>query len=176
MWAAYPFLPSFESISNQTGTPTSRRSPTSGSSNLLRIAILPLLPYIFNHVHAPTLPKPFVGPYVHPSVPMRVLSSVDSPWSSVVQVAEIPPPTSAAVKAGNTTEPHSLRYLRAGHSLLGGVWIGDRVWRADGSGPLARDKQSAPIGDSIYGAFITQEAARFVKRGGAPGKEHALFM
>jgi hypothetical protein len=142
----------------------------------VRIAILPLLPYIFNNVYAPTLPKPLEAPYTHPSAPLRVLSSVESPWSGVVQVAEIFPPTPAEIEARNFTEPRSMRYLRAGHSLLGGVWIGDRVLRLDGARPLARDKHSTPIGDSIYGAFVTQEAARLVERPATSGKQNALFM
>lgn len=150
--------------------------PTSGGGNLGRIAILPLLPYLFSYVESPTLPKPLLEPYSHQEAPLRILSSVASPYSGVVVVGEIPPPTPAAVQAGNVTEPHSLRYLRAGHSLLGGVWIGDRVYRKDGLGPLSVDKHSTAIGDSIYGAFVTQEAARLVKRPPPAGKQKALMM
>ena len=142
----------------------------------MRIALLPLLPYLFNYVQSPTLPKPLSEPYTHPEIPLRVLSSVPSPYSGVVLVGEVLPPTPAAIKAGNVTEPHSLRYMRAGHSLLGGVWIGDRVFRMDAQGPLNWDKHSTPIGDSIYGAFVTQEAARLVQRPASSKKESALAM
>ena len=56
------------------------------------------------------------------------------------------------------------RYLRADHSLLGGVWIGEQAF----------GKQ---IGDSIYTAFVLQEAIRLAKREKADGaEENALIM
>ena len=176
-WTAYPFLPTLDSLSGEEKKPaTPRRSPLADSSNLLRIAILPILPYILNNVYPPTLHRPLESPFTHALHPLRVLSSVDSPWSGIVQVAEILPPTPAQVQTGNVTELHSMRYLRAGHSLLGGVWIGDRVFRMDASGPLGQDKHSTAIGDSIYGAFVTQEAARFAQRAKPTKQQTALTM
>ncbi|KIP12728.1 hypothetical protein PHLGIDRAFT_97360 [Phlebiopsis gigantea 11061_1 CR5-6] len=177
-WVAYPFLPTFP----PPGSPGKPNAPSpslklrASNSNLMRIALLPLLPYVFTYIQSPTLPKPLLEPYIHPDIPLRVLSSVTSPYSGVVLVGEILPPTPAAVKAGNVTEPHSLRYLRAGHSLLGGVWIADRVFRMDAQGPLDWDSHATAIGDSIYGAFVTQEAARLVQRPGASGKQNALMI
>ena len=56
------------------------------------------------------------------------------------------------------------RYLRADHSLLGGVWIGEKAYGKE-------------IGDSIYTAFVLQEAIRLAKRGMVDGgEENALIM
>jgi hypothetical protein len=68
-----------------------------------------------------------------------------------------------------------MRYLRASHSLLGGVWIGDQVPITDD----VVDSQGTPLGDSIYAAFVLQEAARLVDSTemGKDGKwENALIM
>jgi hypothetical protein len=46
------------------------------------------------------------------------------------------------------------RFLRADHSLLGGRWVGSKV------APGSRDG----LGDSIYSAFVLQEAVRLVER------------
>lgn len=69
-----------------------------------------------------------------------------------------------------------MRYLRAGHSLLGGVWTGERSYRKDGKGPLGLDANLNAIGDSIYSAFIVQEAARLVETPTKSEQETALFM
>jgi hypothetical protein len=54
--------------------------------------------------------------------------------------------------------------MRADHSLLGGVWIGEKAFGQE-------------IGDSIYTAFVLQEAIRLVKRERVDeGDEHALIM
>lgn len=141
-----------------------------------RVTILPIIPLLATFVRPPVLPKPLPEPYYHPTAPLRVLSSVHSAYSGVVLVGEVLPPTPSEVEAGNVTEPHSLRYLRAGHSLLGGVWIGDRVYRRDGSGPLQLDSDGNPIGDSIYGTFNMQEAVRLVSMPETGLKKNALVM
>jgi hypothetical protein len=172
IWVMAPFLPKIgldENITKST-------SQSSGTSNLLRIAMLPLLPYILSIIHSPTLPQPLLAPFVHPNASLRILSSVPSPYSGVVVVGEIPPPTTADIQQGTFQEPHSLRYLRAGHSLLGGVWTGERAYRKDGKGPLGLDANLNPIGDSIYSAFTLQEAARLVETSVRAEKENALFM
>ncbi|KZS89395.1 hypothetical protein SISNIDRAFT_458895 [Sistotremastrum niveocremeum HHB9708] len=55
------------------------------------------------------------------------------------------------------------RYLRAGHSLLGGLWIGPKAHPASSKNPKSRH---APInlGDSIYSAFVLQEGALLFER------------
>ena len=56
------------------------------------------------------------------------------------------------------------RYLRADHSLLGGVWVGDKAFGNE-------------IGDSIYSAFVLQEAIRLAERERLDGGgENALIM
>ncbi len=107
---------------------------------------------------------------------MQILSSVRSPYSGVILVGEVLPPTPEELEVGDIIEPRSLRYLRAGHSLLGGVWIGDRVYRKDGLGPLAFDQDLTPLGDSIYSAFVTQEAVRLVTMEEGSAQQNALIM
>ena len=61
----------------------------------------------------------------------------------------------------------NFRFLRADHSLLGGRWIGERI--TDPSG----------LGDSIYSAFVLQEAVRLVvrpKKAKVDGPEKSLNM
>ena len=175
-WAVSSFLPSLPGapVIGPNGRPVRRiASPT---KNYWRIAVLPLLPYMFQNLPSPTLPKPLPAPFVHPTAPLKILSSVASPYSGVVVVGEVLPPDPAAIEAGNVTEPHSIRYLRAGHSLLGGVWLANRSWRKDQSGPVSYDSMATPLGDSIYGTFITQEAARFVEMPEGKSAQNALMM
>jgi len=54
-----------------------------------------------------------------------------------------------------------MRYLRASHSILGGVWIKQRAVSMDGS-LSPRDATGNRLGDSIYPAFILQEAVRHI--------------
>jgi hypothetical protein len=71
-----------------------------------------------------------------------------------------------------------MRYLRASHSLLGGVWIGDRVATKNNAPPVV-DSKGTPLGDSVYATFVLQEAARLVDstKIGKVGKwENALIM
>lgn len=141
---------------------------------LLRAILVPLLPVLTSTIlRSPTLPQPLIEPYNHPSYPLRILSSAHSTFSSVVVVGEaLPPPPNADI---SLTGPHSLRYLRAGHSLLGGVWIGAKVQVEDGFEPV-HDEAGESLGDSIYSAFVLQEAARLAnKRDGEP-RESALIM
>lgn len=107
-------------------------------------------------LRAPTLPHPLLEPYTHPAYPLRILSSVQSTTGLIV-VGEALPPTAGQ----DITVIHSLRYLRASHSLLGGVWIGDKVATKDDAAPTV-DEEGTPLGDSIYAAFVLQEAARLV--------------
>jgi len=73
---------------------------------------------------------------------------------------------------------HSTRYLRASHSLLGGVWTHDNVRVLDDKPPIS-DSFGNLLGDSIYSAFVLQEAVRLVNSTTA-GKEeewrNALIM
>jgi predicted membrane-bound spermidine synthase len=64
-----------------------------------------------------------------------------------------------------TAVPHSVRYLRAAHSILGGVWVGSNVRSLDDEAPMY-DSRGKALGDSIYGTFVIQEAARLVNSTG----------
>lgn len=161
-------------VSSTPGTrPISSAVP---SGSILRVLALVALPVVATFLRPPTLAKPLLDPYTHPTAPLKVLSSAHSEYSGIVLVGEVLPPSAEAVRAGNVQEPHSLRYLRAGHSLLGGVWIGDRVYRRGGEGPLNTDLAGSPLGDSVYGTFIMQEAARLVESQGNNPRQEALVM
>jgi hypothetical protein len=104
--------------------------------------------------HHPTLPHPLTQQYIHPTFPLRVLASTQS-TTGIVVVGDILPQAD--------TELHSLRYLRVAHSLVGGVFIEDRIVTIDGQ-PLAFDRQGYALGDSIFSAFALQEAVRLFYR------------
>lgn len=122
----------------------------------------------------PVLPHPLTQPYSHPTQPLKILSAVDS-VTGLITVAEwLPPPT----KQAKEDILHSARYLRASHSILGGVWTNDKVVAMPGERPF-NDSFGTPLGDSIYSAFTLQEAARLVDSTpkGKTGKwETALVM
>lgn len=88
----------------------------------------------------------------------RVLSRVQSS-SGLIVVGE------------NHAKGAGYRYLRADHSLLGGRWIGNQA--------LSSSEQGG-VGDSIFSAFVLQEAVRFVERNTSslvePEKQTALIM
>lgn len=121
---------------------------------LLPPILLILWIYSPSFLHSPLLHQPLLQPYTHPTYPLRILSSV---WSTtgIIVVGEALPSPSASQNEDNKL--HSLRYLRASHSILGGVWVGDRVAVKSNF-----DSQGTPLGDSIYSAFVLQEAVRLV--------------
>ncbi|KAH9938638.1 uncharacterized protein B0H18DRAFT_1112769 [Fomitopsis serialis] len=132
--------------------------------NLSRLLLLPLLPFLTGSMlQPPTLVgKPDATPYAHPTYPLRILSSVRSQFSGVVVVGE----ALASSPSGMAGSVPPMRYLRAGHSLLGGSWMGEDVIKR---GPLAIDRETGEmLGDSVYNAFVLQEAVRLVKR---PGRD-----
>ena len=91
------------------------------------------------------------APYVHPSGKVTILSSRQS-VTGIIVVGE----------TGSGNEPHSqIRYLRASHSLLGGVWMDERTMSADASLAIY-DAAGNQLGDSIYTAFLLQEAVRLI--------------
>jgi hypothetical protein len=154
-----------------------RDEPSSSvsSSWFLRLVIL-TLPALFWLSKPPLLLQPMTEPYTHPNFPLRILSSVPSVTGRVV-VGELLP-SDTLVPGLSEEHPTSFRYLRASHSILGGVWIGDQVsTRANGAPTL--DATGTPLGDSIYSAFLLQEAVRLIDttdRAIQNGQEKALFM
>lgn len=128
--------------------------------DLSRLLLLPFLPFLTATVlRSPTLVgRPSALPYRHPSHPLRILSSVPSQYSGVVVVGE----ALGDSPSGGPASVPLMRYLRAGHSLLGGNWMGEDVIKR---GPLAIQRETGEmLGDSIYNAFVLQEAIRLVER------------
>ncbi|KAJ7228376.1 spermidine synthase [Mycena pura] len=107
---------------------------------------------------SPVLQHPLPQPYMHPSFPLLTHSAVQSTTGLIVVGEALPPPT---YQGGPDSEMHSLRYLRASHSLLGGVWMGHKVATLDDA-PSQVDSFGTSLGDSIYSTFVLQEAARLV--------------
>lgn len=139
------------------------------------LVVLILLPLLWL-LNPPLLPQPVTKPYTHPNFPLRILSSVPSVTGMIVVGESLL--SDAGVQDTAERQPTSLRYLRASHSILGGVWIGDNVSTRANSAPLL-DAEGTPLGDSIYSAFVLQEAVRLVDtsdRAVQSGQEKALFM
>lgn len=149
--------------------------PGVSSSLFLRIVLL-ALPALLWVLDAPLLPQPLAEPYTHPNFPLRILSTVPSVTGRIVVGESLP--SDSRVPAASGQYPTSFRYLRASHSILGGVWIGDNVSTRDNSAPTL-DATGTPLGDSIYNAFVLQEAVRMfdtTDRAVRSGQEKALFM
>ncbi|KAF9653443.1 S-adenosyl-L-methionine-dependent methyltransferase [Thelephora ganbajun] len=91
------------------------------------------------------------APYIHPSGNLTILSSKQS-ITGVIVVGE--------TARGNEAISR-MRYLRASHSLLGGVWTNERAISMDTSRAIY-DAAGNRLGDSIYTAFILQEAVRLI--------------
>lgn len=124
---------------------------------------------------SPILPHPLPAPYTHPSYPLQILFAEQSVTGLITVGQWLPPPAGTAEKP---TELHSARYIRASHSLLGGVWTHDKVQILDDDSPLM-DSWGNALGDSIYSTFVLQEAVRLVnstKTGKANSWHNALVM
>ncbi|KAG0709846.1 hypothetical protein DFH29DRAFT_17295 [Suillus ampliporus] len=144
--------------------------------SIVALSAIPLvfaaLLYLNPILRSPTLADSLVPPYNSTAYPLRILNSTRSK-TGVVVVGEILPPAN-----GSSTPVQSIRYLRASHSLLGGVWIGDKVATLDNF-PPPTDQRGTPLGDSIYSAFVLQEAVRLVNSTpqGREGEwDHALII
>ncbi|PPQ63423.1 hypothetical protein CVT24_004933 [Panaeolus cyanescens] len=109
------------------------------------------------HLVNPVLPHPLPEVFTHPSYPLQILSAEQSVTGLITVGQWLPPPKDS----DSTDQLHSARYLRASHSVLGGVWTHDKVQKLDDDKPL-EDIYGAPLGDSIYSTFVIQEAARLV--------------
>ena len=106
----------------------------------------------------PVLPHPLREPYTHPTYPLKILSAEES-VTGLITVAEWLPPSNRATRGDEIL--HSARYLRASHSILGGVWMYDKIRVFEGEEPV-RDAVGTPLGDSIYSTFVLQEAVRMI--------------
>ena len=135
---------------------------------------IPATLFLFPALWSPTLSGSGIFPYRCQDYPLRILFSKDS-VTGVVVVGELLPPKA---EVADPTTIHSIRYLRASHSLLGGVWIGSSAASLDGV-PSRTDQAGTPLGDSIYTTFVLQEAARLVSnnlQGDVGEQENALIM
>ena len=135
---------------------------------------IPATFFLFPALWSPTLSGSGIFPYRSQDYPLRILFSEDS-VTGVVIVGELLAPEA---EVADPTNIHSIRYLRASHSLLGGVWIGSSVASLDGV-PSRTDQAGTPLGDSIYTTFVLQEAARLVSnnlQGDVGKQENALIM
>lgn len=131
---------------------------------------------LFPILRSPTLAGSGIFPYQIQDYPLRILSSKDS-VTGVVVVGELLPPKPKSEVVDPTTM-HSFRYLRASHSLLGGVWIGSSVASLDNV-PSRTDQAGTPLGDSIYSTFVLQEAVRLINnnvQGDISKRENALIV
>lgn len=118
--------------------------------------IIPAAFILFPSLRSPSLSASQTFPYHSAAYPLRILYSQES-LTGVVVVGEL----LDAPKGSAPDALHSLRYLRVSHSLLGGVWTGDMV-DTIGNSPPQTDEFGTPIGDSIYSAFVLQEAVRLI--------------
>ncbi|KAF8450615.1 S-adenosyl-L-methionine-dependent methyltransferase [Boletus edulis BED1] len=121
---------------------------------------IPAMFFLFPVLWSPTLSSSGVFPYQKgQDYPLRILSSKDSVTGVIVvgELGLLPPKPEVA----DPTTVHSIRYLRASHSLLGGVWMGSHVDSFDGF-PSRTDQAGTPLGDSIHNNFVLQEAVRLV--------------
>lgn len=127
-------------------------------------------PYFAN----PILPHPLRQTFTHPTYPLQILSAEQSITGLITVGQWLPAPI---FKDGNEHEMVSSRYLRASHSLLGGVWTHNNVHVLDE--PPILDSFGVPLGDSIYSTFVLQEAVRLVnstKTGKEEEWRNALIM
>lgn len=125
---------------------------------VLLVPLLTLWTIISPFLASPVLPHPLETPYTHPTFPLRIHSSVQSTTGLIV-VGEALPPKEPADEDDQSM--HSVRYLRASHSILGGVWMYDKVMSLDDIPPLV-DSEGNKLGDSIYSTFVLQEAVRLI--------------
>ncbi|GAA5924080.1 hypothetical protein JCM3775_005590 [Rhodotorula graminis] len=136
---------------------------------LARLALLALVALAAHRVaqssaHCPTSPA-------H-ALPQGVLAARKSVtgWITVGEhTMALPEGASAGAGAGGGAGPDTtFRYLRADHSLLGGLWVGPsrdelrRVRRRDGRGGEPDEREVVRRAESIYSTFILQELVRLV--------------
>ncbi|KAG7449478.1 spermidine synthase [Guyanagaster necrorhizus] len=153
-----------------------RKSATSFTPLQTKFIILSLaaaLSYtIYPKLYSPVLPHPLPQPYTHPSYPLQIHSSVQSTTGLIVVGQAL---TLSSDPDHPDNQMSHVRYLRAAHSFLGGVWMGPKVMTMEGVAPL-HDSHNHRLGDSIYGVFTLQEAARLVNSTAKNEWENALVI
>jgi len=129
----------------------------------------------YPHIRSPVLPHPLPESFHHPKFPLIIHSSVQSTTGLIVVGEALPPPS---YDGKDDTQMHSVRYLRASHSILGGLWMGSKIGAIHDIPPIV-DSFGTPLGDSIYATFVLQEAVRLINsttKGKSESWENALIM
>ncbi|KAF5387657.1 hypothetical protein D9615_000594 [Tricholomella constricta] len=159
--------------------PTRQQKGMSLSENqikaILIVAFVSFWGSTYHNLASPVLPHPLKETYTHPIVPLQIHSAVQSTTGLIVVGEALPPPDYNGQPDQNM---HSVRYLRASHSILGGVWTQSKVHVLDDEPPIT-DSFGTRLGDSIYSTFVLQEAVRLVnstQRGKAGLWENALII
>ncbi|PFH52610.1 hypothetical protein AMATHDRAFT_139709 [Amanita thiersii Skay4041] len=156
-WIASPFTTTpIQDMKKQPLTTTM----TSGAKSLRLVLFAILWCLAHSRLTSPILPHPLPEPYTLMDYPLRILSSVQSN-TGLISVAEILPRTTQPEDPSENSDVQSVRYLRASHSILGGVWMNDKIHVIDDEPPVT-DSSGTPLGDSIYATFVLQEAVRLV--------------
>ena len=143
----------------------------------LLVAVVGLWWSLHPHLLSPVLPHPLKGPYTHPNVPLQILSSVQS-TTGLILVGQSLSPREYRHSGIHDLEIHSARFLRASHSILGGVWMGEEIITIDDE-PALVDSFGTQLGDSIYSTFVLQEAVRLInstERGRNGSLENGLIV
>ncbi|KAF8913768.1 spermine/spermidine synthase [Gymnopilus junonius] len=179
LWLSYPSSQPLSTPAKDASKKKRIKPSTSFTSLQKKVALLVAFNSVWWRIHHrfsnPVLLHPLVEPYTHPTYPLKILSAEES-VTGLITVAEWLPPV--GLESGKEEMLHSARYLRASHSILGGVWMHDKVHVLDGEQPI-RDSLGTPLGDSIYSTFVVQEAVRLVnstKKGTDDAQSNALII
>ncbi|KAG6830315.1 hypothetical protein H0H92_001250 [Tricholoma furcatifolium] len=132
-------------------------SPTVSKAIIITVSIVSWA-LTFPFLASPILPHPLPAPYTRPNSNIKIHSAVQSVTGLILVGEALPPPEDDNAEV---PELHSVRYLRASHSILGGVWMDSKVNVLEHKAPPL-DSFGTPLGDSIYSAFVLQEAVRLV--------------
>ncbi|KAG6903427.1 hypothetical protein C0995_005450 [Termitomyces sp. Mi166 len=139
---------------------------------ILVVASIALWGSTYRYLASPVLPHPLLEPYHRPNTSITIHSSVQSVTGLIV-VGEAQPPSDP--EGSVDQDVHSVRYLRASHSILGGVWTGLKILTMDHAAPI-EDAFGMPLGDSIYSTFVLQEAIRLVNSTGKGSQDNGLLI
>ncbi|TFK28866.1 hypothetical protein FA15DRAFT_611603 [Coprinopsis marcescibilis] len=128
--------------------------------------------FTYRYLENRVLPHPLPESYTSRDGSFRVLSAAQS-VTGLITVVDWLPPRPGKKQEENENAMHSARYLRASHSILGGVWTHQKVMLLEPDHRPLIDSSGTPLGDSIYATFVLQEAVRLVNNT-LKGKEGKL--
>ncbi|TFK43670.1 spermidine synthase [Crucibulum laeve] len=175
--ALFPTKAALPTVSKKQKSKSISRSATSAQiyvkSGLL-VGFIAVWWSTYDKLKNPVLPHPLMETFTHPSEPLQVHSAVESVTGLITVGESLVPPG----YTGTGNDMYSARYIRASHSILGGVWMGEKVHVLNDELPL-KDSFGNSLGDSIYATFVLQEAVRLINSTakGKRGKwENALII